>query len=141
MNINNLMIATWFVGWLPLSVLAQVQQAELDPNRLHWSTWVWLTIFSLLGWIASDLPKLANWVDLSLNNGNILKTRFEIAQAIIASWLCGVLIYFVGKTYPEWFQLKSNPPEMILFVLVGIAGFAGTRGLEWARNRFLKPAP
>src|SRR5262245_8113503 len=106
---SNALVA-WVFLWLPLSALAQAQQADLDPDKLHASTWAWLTLFSLLGWVASDLPKLANWVDSSLNNGNIWKTRFEILQAVFASWLCGVLAYFVGKTYPQWLQMEKNPP-------------------------------
>lgn len=135
----NTSLLVWVAGLVPLSAVAQVQQDTLDPDKVHSSTWVWLMVFSLMGWLASDLPKLAGWIDRALNEGNILKTRLEIVQGALSSVFLGVGVYFIGKSYPKWLQLEANPPEMILFVFVGIAGYAGTRGLEWARNRFFKP--
>jgi hypothetical protein len=123
----------------PLAAHAQAQIDQLDPEKVKLVTYVWLAGFALLGWLASDLPKLAGWVDRTLNNGNLLKTRLEIIQGLFAAELAGVCIYFLAKSSPKWLNLETTPPEMTLFVFVGIAGFAGTRGLDWVRTKFFKP--
>lgn len=132
------MLGGWALLW-PMAVFAQAQVADLDPEKVRLATYLWLMGFALLGWLASDLPKLAGWVDHSINDGNLLKTRLEIVQGFFAAELAGVLVYFLAKSSPKWVGLEASPPEMTLFVFVGIAGFAGTRGLEWVRTRFFKP--
>jgi hypothetical protein len=122
-----------------LAQIAQAQVSDLDPEKVHFATYIWLAGFALLGWVASDLPKLAGWVDITLNGGNLLKTRLEIVQSFFAAELAGVMAYFLAKSSPKWIGLDSAPPEMTLFVLVGIAGFSGSRGLDWIRTRFFKP--
>jgi len=62
-----------------------------------------------------------------------------IVQGFFAAELCGLSVYFLTKSSPKWLNLEATPPEMTLFVLVGIAGFSGTRGLEWVRAKFFKP--
>jgi len=128
------------IALLPLAAYAQDQVGGLDPEHVRLATYLWLSAFSLLGWLASDLPKLAGWVDRTLNHGNLLKTRLEILQGFFAAELAGLLVYFLTKSSPKWLGMNAAPPEMTLFVFVGLAGFAGTRGLEWVRERLLKSA-
>jgi hypothetical protein len=122
-----------------MAVAAQTQIDQLGPDKVRLATYAWLFGFSLMGWLASDAPKLAGWVDRTLNDGNLLKTRLEIVQGFVAAELAGVCVYFLAKSSPKWLGLDATPPEMTLFVFVGIAGFAGTRGLEWVRMKFFKP--
>lgn len=130
-------IAAALIVW-PWASYAQEQVGLLDPGSVRIATLVWLIGFSLLGWLASDLPKLAGWVDASLNSGNLLKTRLEILQGFVSAELAGFIIYFVGKSSPKWLGYDTVPPEMLLFVFVGVAGFSGAKVLNMIRDKIVK---
>lgn len=116
----------------PAALGAQVSLRAADPDTIPFLTYCWLVVFALMGWAASDLPKMAGWV-----NGG-LQARLEIFQGLIGAVLAGICVYFIGKSSPAMFGMDTVPPEMTLFVMVALAGFAGTKTLEWARAKFLK---
>jgi hypothetical protein len=59
-------------------------------------------------------------------------------QGVLGSVLAGVCVFFIAKSSPGYIGLDAPPPEMLVFVFVAIAGFAGTKGLAFLRDRFIK---
>lgn len=131
-------IRSFFVASvIAVPALAQVNRTE-DLDGLHVSTWVWIGVFSLLGWIAADLPKLAGWVDPTPDRELLWRKRLEVIQGVGASFLAGLSVFFLCKASPKMVWLESTPPEMTVFVFVGIAGFIGVRALQAIQAKFFK---
>jgi hypothetical protein len=103
---------------LSLSVSANADDLlkKADPATVPLLTYLWVGIFSMLGWSAASLSVLAGWHD-----GDIA-VRLEILQGIFASLGAGICAFFLSKI--------AGQSEMLSYMLVMAGGFGGERALR-----------
>jgi hypothetical protein len=121
-----------------MAAMAQAQLRGAETDAVPAMTWLWVIVFALMGWAASSLPSLAGWVDIDA--AARLRNRLSILQGLIAAVLAGVCMFLIAKSSPQYLGMERVPPEMTVFVIVALAGFAGTKALQWVRDKFIAPA-
>lgn len=131
--------AIW-IGLPMVAAAAEMSLRQMDPSEIQWWTWVFILAFSVAGWAAADLDKLA---DVLFAEGRSrhdkMRDLFKFVSSGISAILAGVFTYFMAKVAPEWFGFSEPIPEMAILVAVGVAGLGGVHVLEGIRARFFPP--
>lgn len=129
--------------------------AEQTIHRLSTeaiSPWTWLFIagFALLGWVVSELDKVAELWNLE---GRALhervKARLVFVKSLAAALLAGVIAFFLGKLAPAWLLgamgVKADAPpeipEMALLLGAAFAGYMGARWFAWLELKLTGKSP
>jgi uncharacterized membrane protein len=89
---------------------------KADPAAVPLLTYIWVLIFSLIGWAAASLSVLAGWT------GGTTEERLEILQGIVASVAAGLAAFLLAKA--------GGINDFLGYILVMSAGFGGERALR-----------
>lgn len=131
------------VAFTPLLAHAAGEQLALRAESLSPTTWFFIVLFSLLGWIVSDLDKVAELWNLE---GKTLhervRARLVLAKTVGAALLAGVCMFFLGKLAPGVLLGMLGVaggarelPEMGLLIGTAVAGYMGARFFDWLERR------
>lgn len=111
--------------------------SRLDAESISAWGWAFILVFSLLGWIVSDLDKVAElWNVAGKSAYERVRGALVLVKTIAASLLAGVSTFFIGKFFPALFlsMLGVKPetsPELPEMALLLAAAFAGYMGARW----------
>lgn len=123
---------------------AQIQRHAAESVS-GW-TWFFVFAFSALGWVVSEVDKVAElW---NLDGRTIyerVKVRLVLFKTVAASAFAGVATFFIGKIAPDillWAlgvdaKTRSTPeiPEMLLLLAAAFAGYMGARWFAWMETK------
>lgn len=134
-----------FVAFSPALAWATEQRMASEAiGGISMLTWLAMLGFATLGWIVSDLDKVAElWKPGEAYER--WKERLKLWKGIAASNLAGIFTFFIGKGAPGLILSATglkvegggNPviPEMLLFLMVAGAGYMGTRWFSWLERK------
>lgn len=111
--------------------------SRLDAESISAWTWAFILGFSLLGWVVSDLDKVAElWNLEGKSMYERVRARFVLLKTIAAAEFAGVSTFFLGKLFPAAFlsMMSVKPeqaPELPEMALMLAAAFAGYMGARW----------
>lgn len=104
-----------------VALAADAVLAHFEPTTARfWTAWFAVQVLSAIGYGASSLPELANWVDAEGSAVDRLKRRYKIIQGCLLAVLAGNVGYFGGMYY-------MGVSEIGCFIATSVCAYGGDK--------------
>lgn len=105
------------------AIAAESMLAKFEPTTTRfWMEFVAVQFLNALGYAASSLPQLANWVDDSGTNVEQLTRRYKIISGCCVAAMAGNIGYYGGMYY-------VGVAEIGCFIAAAVCAYGGDKFL------------
>lgn len=102
---------------------AEAVLAKFEPTTMRfWMAFIAVQFLNVLGYAASSLPQLANWVDDSGTNVERLTRRYKIISGCCVAAMAGNIGYYGGMYY-------VGVAEIGCFIAAAVCAYGGDKFL------------
>jgi hypothetical protein len=134
------------VACTPFAAWAAAEISRTSVSALPAMTWMFIVLFSMIGWAVADLDKVAELWDTEGHSAHELwKVRLTLLKTIAASIAAGIFMFFIGKLAPGAMvgalgvqAAAPELPEMLLLIFTAGAGYMGSRWFDWLEAKVFK---